>query len=116
MATYTKRVLSGSTNGKGILITAIASAGTLIHTAVAGTADFDEIWLYATCHTGTAKQLTIQWGGTAAADNIKQDIIGEGGVVFLIPGQLLQNGLEVRAYAEVANTITVHGWVNRITA
>ena len=116
MATYTKRVLSGSTDGKGILITTTASAGTLIHTAVAGTADFDEIWLYAACNTGTSKQLTFEWGGTAAADLIKQDVIGEGGAVFLIPGWLLQNGLDVRAYAKTANIITVHGWVNRISA
>jgi len=48
MAIY-KRKLSGSTDGKPIKVVATATAGTTIHTAVAGTTagTFDEIWLYA---------------------------------------------------------------------
>ncbi len=44
MATYSKVLLSGSTNGKGIKI---ASSSTTVHTAIAGTSSIDEIWLYA---------------------------------------------------------------------
>ena len=36
MATYSKELLSGSTNGKGILVVETATAGTLLHTAVSG--------------------------------------------------------------------------------
>ena len=59
MATYSKQLLSGSTNGKNIEVAATASAGTTIHTAVAGTSDMDEIWLYA-CNTDSSdRKLTI---------------------------------------------------------
>ena len=50
MATYSKQLLSGGTNGKNIKVAATATAGTTIHTANAGTTDIDEIWLYA-CNT-----------------------------------------------------------------
>jgi hypothetical protein len=47
MATFSKELLSGSTNGKAIKVAETATAGTTIHTAVSGTASFDEVWLYA---------------------------------------------------------------------
>ena len=47
MATYSKTILSGSTDGRGILVTATATAGTLIHTGSATATTLDEIWLYA---------------------------------------------------------------------
>ena len=50
MATYSKQLLSGSTNGKGIKI---ANTSTTVHTAVAGTSDIDEIWLYAVNSSGS---------------------------------------------------------------
>ncbi len=37
MATYSKVLLSGSTNGKQIKVAATATPGTTIHTAVTGT-------------------------------------------------------------------------------
>ena len=43
MATFTKTLLSGSTNGKAILVAATATPGTTIHTAVAGTSSLDEM-------------------------------------------------------------------------
>ena len=39
MATYSKQLLSGGTNGKNIKVAATATAGTTIHTAIAGTTD-----------------------------------------------------------------------------
>ena len=41
MATFSKIPLSGSTNGKGILVAATATLGTTIHTAGSGTTNFD---------------------------------------------------------------------------
>ena len=48
MATFSKNILSGSTNGRPILVnqTAIAT-GVTIHTGPTVTSSFDEIWLYA---------------------------------------------------------------------
>ena len=39
MATFTKKKLSGSTDGKPIAVAATATPGTLIHTAVTGTVE-----------------------------------------------------------------------------
>jgi len=116
-ATYTKNLLSGSTNGKAILVAATATAGTLIHTAVAGTSDLDEVWIYAQNTSTASVTLDIEWGGvTAPNDLIELTVLPEAGLVTVIPGLLLQNGLVIRAFAGTANVITIHGFVNRITA
>ena len=116
MATYEKNILSGSTNGKGIKVIAIATAGTLIHTAVAGSSDFDEIWIYVVNSSGSSVKLTLEWGGVAAPDdNIEGVIQPESGLYLIVPGLLLQNSLVVRAFASVANVLIIHGFVNEIT-
>jgi hypothetical protein len=116
MATFTKVLLSGSTNGKGIKVAASATAGTLIHTAVSGTSSIDEIWLYAHNTSASNVKLTIEWGEATAPDgNIEVNIGAEGtGMILVIPGVPLQNGLTVRAFAGSANVINIFGYVNRI--
>ena len=115
MATFTKTLLSGSTNGKAILVAATSTPGTIIHTAVAGTSSLDEIWLYAVNSSSSDVKLTIEWGETTAPNgNIELTIPGESGLTLIIPGLLLQNSLAVRAFASTANVICIHGYVNRI--
>lgn len=116
MATFSKQLLSGSTNGKGILVAATATAGTLIHTAVSGTSSLDEIWLYANNTSASAVKLTLEWGeATAPNGNIEVNIGAEGtGMILVAPGILLQNGLVVRAFAGTTNVINIFGYVNRI--
>lgn len=116
MAIYSKQLLSGSTNGKGIKVVATATAGTLIHTAIAGTSSEDEIWLYAHNTSASAAKLTLEWGGVAAPDDhIEINVGAEGtGLVLIAPGILLQNGLVVRAFASTANVFNIFGYVNRI--
>ena len=63
MATFSKLKLSGSTNGRGIAVTATATLGTTIHTAHATA--LDEIWLYAANIDSTARILTVEFGGVA---------------------------------------------------
>ena len=116
MATYTKALLSGSTNGKGIKVVATSTAGTTIHTAVAGTSAWDEIWLYAVNSSDTAVKLTLEWGEATAPDgNIEASIPGETGLFLIVPGLLLNGGLVVKAFAASANLIIIHGFVNHIT-
>ena len=117
MATFTKTLLSGSTNGKAIKVVATATAGTTIHTAVSGTASLDEIWLYAHNSSASAVKLTLEWGEATAPDgNIEINIGAEGtGLVLVAPGLLLQNSLVVKAFAGTANVITLTGYVNRIS-
>jgi len=115
MATYSKELLSGSTQGKQIKVVQTATAGTLIHTAVSGTTDLDEIWLYAVNSSASAVKLTIEWGEATAPDgNIEVTVPAEDGYMLVVPGLLLQNGLTVRAFAGTANVILINGYVNRI--
>ena len=75
-------LLSGSTNGKNILITATTSnSPTPIHTAVAGILQMDEVWIYAVnTDLNNDVSLTILFGGTSnPADKIQAKIPhGEG--------------------------------------
>ena len=116
MATFTKQVLSGSTNGLGIKVVATATAGTLIHTAVAGTTAEDEIWLYAHNTSASAVKLTLEWGGVTSPDDLIEVTIGADGtgLILVAPGLCLQNGLVVRAFAGTANVLNIFGYVNRI--
>ena len=118
MATYSKQLLSGSTNGKNIKIAGTSGgSGTTIHTAVAGTSDMDEVWLYATNTSGSDVLLTIEWGETTDPDGrSSQTITSLAGQTLVIAGLLLQNGLAISAYAGTTNVINVNGYVNRITA
>jgi hypothetical protein len=118
MATYSKIKLSGTpADGRNIKVVPTATAGTTIHTAVAGTSDLDEIWLYASNTDGTDRKLTIEYGGVATPDDLTEvTITAEAGWVLVCPGLLLQNGLIVKAFAAAANVIMINGYVNRITA
>lgn len=117
MATYSKRALSGSTNGRQIKVVSTATAGTTIHTAVTGTSDLDEIWLYAVnMHTADVN-LTIEFGGTTSPDDlIQQTIATKAGLALVIPGLVLQNECVVKAFASVANVVLISGFVNRVAA
>lgn len=118
MAEFSKRVLSGSTNGRAILVAGTASPGTTIHTGSTATGTIDEVWLYAQNTDGTARKLTVQWGGTASPDDlIELTLSPEAGLVLIAPGLPIQaagTALVVRAFAGSANVVTVHGYVNRI--
>jgi hypothetical protein len=116
MATFSKQLLSGSTNGRAIKIAATATAGTLIHTAVSGTSAEDEIWLYAHNTSASVVKLTLEWGGTTSPDDlIEVNVPVDGtGLILVAPGILLQNGLVVRAFAGTANVLNIFGYVNRI--
>ena len=119
MATFTKQILSGSTDGRAIKVVATTTAGTLLHTASATATTLDEIWLYAINTSASALKLTIEWGDTTAPDsNIELTVQPEAGLVTVIPGLLIKGNateLEVRAFAATADVICIHGFVNQIT-
>lgn len=118
MATILKRILSGSTNGKAIKVVQTATAGDTIHTAVAGTTPgtFDEIWLWAYNGDTVARILTIEFGGATVPDqNIVVTLAAKSGLIPIVPGLILQNGMVVKAFASAANVITIIGFVNSMT-
>ncbi len=117
MATFTKTKLSGSTNGKPIKIAATATLGTTLHTAVAGTSAWDEIWLFITNTSGAAVNLTIEYGGATDPDCLickTVSIPANSPPIPIITGLLLQNGLVVTAFAGSANVLLASGYVHNI--
>jgi hypothetical protein len=116
MATYSKQILSGSVNGLAEKVTGTSTmSSVMVHTAVSGSTNFDEIWLYANNTSSTASKLTIEWGTPTAADgNIELSVQPESGLILVIPGLLLNGGHVVRAFASAANVILLTGYVNAI--
>lgn len=116
MATYTAVIPSGSTNGKQIKVVQTATAGTLIHTAVSGTDSMDEVWIWATNNHSSAVNLTIEWGGTTSPDDLTvMSIPSKTGQYLIVAGVRINNGLAIRAFASVANVVSISANVNRIS-
>ncbi len=113
--TYTKLPLSGSTNGKNILITPTASTGTTIHTATSTSGAIDEIWLYAYNGHTSDVVLTIEWGDTTSTDQMPFGIQFKKSPFLIIPGWVLKGGQIVTAFAATGNVIVLNGFVNRRT-
>jgi hypothetical protein len=115
MATIAKEKLSDSTSGRGIKVVATATAGTDIHTAT-GAPNIDEIWLWASNSHTAAVTLTLEWGGVVSPDDLFKTTIQPNETVLVAPGWILNGGIDVAAFASVANVISIIGYVNRITA
>ena len=117
MATFSREKLSGSTNGKSVKIAATATPGTTVHTAVAGTTSWDEIYVWITNTSANAVALTIEFGGVTDPDNLivkGLSIPANSPPIPIITGQMLQNGLVVSMFAGTANVLLATGYVNRI--
>jgi len=116
MATIAKILLSDSTSGRGIKVVPTATAGQDIHTAVSGSSDIDEIWLWASNIHTSAVTLTLEWGGVTSPDDLFKTVIQPNETVLVAPGWILNGALDVAAFASVANVISIIGYVNRISA
>jgi hypothetical protein len=120
MATFSKLVLSGSTDGKLIKVVPTATAGTTIHTGSATATTFDEVWLYAQTNHTADVLLTVEFGGVASPDDLIQVTVPFNEGLFLVVAGLPIQGnatpLVIKAFAATANVISIGGYVNRITA
>jgi hypothetical protein len=120
MAQVAKRKLSSSTSGRNIKVAATATPGTAVHTATTSTTDgtYDEVWLWAYNSDTVPRALTIEFGGTTSPDDLIKVTLpaASGGLVTIVPGMVLQNGLTIRAFAAAANVVVVNGYVNAISA
>ena len=120
MATFSKTKLSASTDGRAVKVVATATAGTTIHTGSSSAGVIHEVWIYAQNSDATAAhKLTLEWGGVTAPDDlIEVTIPAEGGLTLVAPGLLIIGNatpLVVKAFADAANLVTLHGFVNVIT-
>lgn len=122
--------LSGSTDGKPIKLTATSSPGDLIHTATASDMPgaggvWDEIHVFLTVPTLSGKKTSVQFeiGGVAVPDdNCLVNPPSASGLRRVMPGLILQNGAQIRAYYTTAGSVlsqgdppVVVGFINRIT-
>lgn len=108
-------LLSGSTNGRPILVTGTSSgAAVTVHTAHA--TQRDRVHLWATNTQAAAVKLTVQFGGTTSPnDEIEITIPGESGLALVVDGEMLTNSLVVRAFAATGSVINLCGWVERVS-
>lgn len=118
MPSYSRQLLSGSTNGRTIPVALTATPGTLVHQAITNTTGFDEVYAWVSNVTSASRLLTIEWGGTSDPSDhlVKQlSIPPNSPPIPIMTGQVLQNGLSVRAFADSANALNITGYVNRIS-
>ena len=115
MATYSKHILTGSTYGRGIAVTATTSgAANTIHTVLVSVDD--EVWVYAQNTTEDEVSLTVWFGGTTAtSDQIYISVPSNSGLTLVVAGLVLGGNLVVKAHAERASEVILFGYVNRLT-
>jgi hypothetical protein len=119
MATISRIKLSGSTNGKGIVVAANATTGTTIHTGSSTAADYEEIWLWASNFNTSAEVLTLEWGGTTEAGDHFKTTIQPNETVLVAPGWIIKGNaspLVVTAFSTTINKVNIVGHVNLIDA
>ena len=121
MATYSKQLLSVSTDGRAtkVVATAIAS-GTLIHTGQTSTSIMEEVWIYAQNNHSADVALRLGFGGVTDPDDIVEFTVKtKAGLFLIVPGLILKGNatpLTIKASAGTTNVISLSGYVNRITA
>ena len=116
MALTKEFLTGGASDGTGIKIIGTTLGGaTTVHTVPAGKED--TIRVLATNNDTVKRSVTLLWGGvTAIDDEISVTIQPQSGLVLLTPGLPLGAAKVVKAYAEAANVVVIHGDVNRTDA
>lgn len=104
---YAMIPLSGSTDGKPIAVAAAASPGTTIHTAQASATFHDLVELEATNTDTVERPLTLEIGGTLAA-NQKVFTVPPGETIAL-GVQLVRNSVVISAFSNSASKINIVG-------
>jgi len=90
---------SGSTDGNLISVTATATPGTTLHTAITGTNHIDEVYVYV-CNIHTDEMpITLEIDGVAAANRIIYTVPYNDGMHMVLPGIRMQNGGTIAAFA-----------------
>lgn len=113
MATYTKRIPTGSTDGEPILIgTSPSTIAVAAASATAG-APIDEVWLWANALNGD-RVLYLQVASQATIYETVQTVSYRGGLQDIIRGHPIKNAKIIVAYAD-ATGVVCFPFVNRIT-
>lgn len=104
---------AGTPDGTPIKVVAVATVGTLFHTAHATALDEINMWL---ANIDTIDHVvTVEFGAATSPDfNIKMTVPARDTVVA-IAGIPLTNSKTVRVFADLTNVVNMFGYVNRIT-
>jgi len=113
-------LLSESSGGRPIMVTATASTGTLIHQTDTSATVYHRVYLYAVNHSTTGDVLlTVEWGGTSSGDRVEVPVPSQLGALPVIDnwplagtGAAVRN---IRAYAGTGGLVSLGGWVNAHT-
>lgn len=101
---------SGSTNGRLIQL---AGTSTTLHDSTSSTSHIDEVFIWV-CNTDTtARKVTIEVEGTAAANLIEETIPAESGLVLVVPGIRVNNTTDIDGKCETASVCNALVLVNR---
>lgn len=118
MATISRIVLSGSTNGRQIGVVASSSPGTTIHTGSTATNFLDMLYLYAHNFATSVRQITVEFAGTSSEDKIVYRVPAQDGLYKLVEGYVMQGAttaLVTRAFGTATAGLSLGGYVNRAT-
>lgn len=115
MATFSKQLLSGSSNGRPIEIVATSSVGTTIHTVQAtATTAREMLYLWALNYAGTDHLLSLELGGTATTDRMDINITTGDGPILVCPGvAFTATDTIIRGFSTATVGLQVFGYVNR---
>lgn len=117
MPSIQRVILSGasSSGGDPIKVTTTATPGDLLHTAVSGTSQIDEVSLDVTNTDSSARTITVEWGGVTDPDHLicKAISIPANTHMNLIDRIPINNGNAIRAFASTANVLLITGKVAR---
>jgi hypothetical protein len=122
MATFSKVLLSGSTQGLPILVVGTnTGTATTIHATGISATTIDAVYLWAVNTDATDRKLTIEFGSNTSPNSlIELSIPAESGPQLIVSGFPLAGSgaaaLTVKAFCATANVVTIVGFVNRITA
>ena len=114
MATYSRALFSGSTNGRPVSLS-LSTNTTTVCTVGTSTSAFSEIYLWANNITANPVTMTLQFG-TATSDRICQDlsIPANSPPIPIVTGQNVNGGVSLSGYASAASAINVQGYINLI--
>tara|TARA_R110000765_G_scaffold128347_1_gene226475 strand:+ start:50 stop:430 length:381 start_codon:yes stop_codon:yes gene_type:complete len=126
MAALTKHLLSeiDAMSGRRFIITSnTASAANVFHVTREAYPSIDEMWVYAHNFGASDVQVSFMWGMTSMPTTSATDIAHgvditipfKSGRALIFDGVLMPHSLSAAAYADVSSSISIDGFVNRIT-
>lgn len=112
MATFSKHILSGSSNGSPVVLN---TATTTIHTPGSSTGTIDEVWLWCNNSATTVRELRLHIGTGGSTGNIVYQSVPPKTALYLVsPGLPVNASKPVYGNTTAADGLSIVGYVNRI--